>query len=776
MRRFLTLKLVVAGLVCLAAVSGQDAPTPLGEQPLADPATGEITTLAAPEEPVAPEQHAITTEEEEEEAAPEPEPELEVEPEQPAIMAHDEEQVSEPEDEELDFEQMVADGDEHFDEEEEEEEEQQQQEDAEDGDMEYEESGVEADWETEAVDEEEEEPELVMDMPQEDIDMEELGDVLGATTLGGDLNEAVYETVTGMAGGLLDGSNNLPMPDGSLLDTAATANNVLANSGGSNGGAGMLPNLDGALPGSGVINNLLGSGDEGVASSTSTGTTSAATGTTAGSTSMAGGDTVMPAPDSGDKAEAEAEAEASLVHLYITSFQCDVDEVMVTEQDNYVTCTVTAESSEGVNSISAAFYNPPMNKRFLLNFGKDELVEGDPLKGTWSIDLTVPKGADQGVWQLGYADQGAFYGLEVVDAKGNVVNYAKAEAAKTITPLQERLTVKSYKGNTAAFPQANLVTSSGLKLFGLSCDLPAVSVTAAPADVPCTAFVVPDEVGLGKVLAYLVGPTGKSVLPLTFDESAERTLIPATNTTEEMFALAGKLTVPMWAEPGSYGLVDAGAFQSRTVSHAGTIRLASSAMMARKPRLQVASAHDKAAPRVSNFYCNQGQKIDLGRKDAVAVNCLLRASDDLSGISYAAMHFVSPSRKEAVEFAFVPPSPGLGPFPNVAVPQVAETVNAQFPPATEPGAWTLARAVVADQSGNYKEYTATELDQLNVQTFFLVQSPSRSFAIEPREGSGTGPVTPGQATSAAPAGSRPSALFLAAAVLSAFLGLASFAL
>jgi len=623
------------------------------------------------------------------------------------------------------------------------------------------------------------------DLSQDEIDPGQFGDVLGETDLGGNLNEAVYETVDplataqDLAGGALDGGLPGVGGAGDLLDTAtqvvdgaAAANNVLANAGGSNGGAGVLPSLDGALPGGQLINDGLGGSSAPGAPSTTT-----TTGTTTDATSMAGGDTVMEAEvEEADKAAEEEPA--TPVHLYITSFQCDVDEVVVTEQDNYVTCTVTAEASAGVVSVAAAFYNPPMNKRLLLNFGEDELVDGDAYKGTWEVDVTVPKGADQAVWRLGFADEGAFYGLEVIDAAGNVVNYAKPEALQTITPLQQQLTVQGYKGNTAAYPQANIVASTGLTLYGLSCDLQAVTVTDGPAEVPCAALVLPDAAGLGKVLAYLVGPTGKTVLPLTFDETADRMLIPATNTTAEMFALLGKTTVPTWAEPGAYSLVDAGAFQTRTVSHAGTVRLASPGVLARKPRLQVTSANDKAAPRVSNFYCNQGQKIDLAAKDAVNVNCLLRASDDLSGVSYAAMHFVSPSRKEAVEFAFVPPSPGLGPFANVAVPQVAETVAAAFPPGTEPGAWTLARAVVTDQSGNYKEYRATELDHLNVQTFFLVQSPSKAFNIAPRPGSASQtPVTPGQATSAAPAGSRPSALLLAAgAVLGSLLGLASFAL
>ena len=83
--------------------------------------------------------------------------------------------------------------------------------------------------------------------------------------------------------------------------------------------------------------------------------------------------------------------------LFISSFECDVTEILVSESDNYLTCTVSANSNKGVSTISAAFYNVPMTKRILLNFGEAELVDGDNFNGLWQLDLTIPKAADQGV-------------------------------------------------------------------------------------------------------------------------------------------------------------------------------------------------------------------------------------------------------------------------------------------------------------------------------------------------------------------------------------------
>lgn len=441
---------------------------------------------------------------------------------------------------------------------------------------------------------------------------------------------------------------------------------------------------------------------------------------------------------------------ADPVTLYISSFECDLTEILVSESDNYVSCSVAAESSEGISAISAAFYNVPMTKRILMHFGEEDLISGNVKSGVWQLDLTIPKAADQGVWSLGFSDQGAFYGLEITDKAGNTVDYAQQAAQETIIPLQTTLTVESYTGNNVAYPQANIQTSSGVLLYGVSCAANEATVTSEAKTIICEALVIPDEAGIGKATLYLVGPTGKTVLPLVFDENSEALMVPATNKTTAMYLLTSTLSVPTWAEAGNYILPANGAYQTRTLSSAGTVRLVNPLTLSSKPALKVVSAADKSAPRVTSFYCNIIREIKLDDFDTVPVSCMLTASDEYSGISYASMHFVSPSKNDAVEFAFIPDSPGLGPFPAATVKTVRETVSAQFPPDTEPGAWTLVRAVVADNSGNYKEYTATELNIKDVQTFFLVQSSTKTFSIAPRAGTPAAeqPI-PGQATSGA---------------------------
>jgi len=547
--------------------------------------------------------------------------------------------------------------------------------------------------------------------------------ILGSTTFGGDLTEAVYTNEA---------------PDKSMMDKVA---NSLSNP---LGGA-----LDGELSAEDEALKKLEAENLAKPQEASANAVTDLTGKEE-ATAAGGADKYDVVLEDANKDIANSVG-ADPVTLYISSFECDLAEILVSESENYVTCSVAAESSKGVSAISAAFYNVPMTKRILMHFGEEDLISGNVKSGIWQLDLTIPKAADQGVWSLGFADQSAFYGLEITDKAGNTVDYAKKAAVETIIPLQTTLTVKSYTGNNVAYPQANIQTSSGVLLYGVSCVDDTATVTDESKTIICEALVIPDEAGIGKATIYLVGPTGTTILPLVFDEDSEALMVPATNTTTAMYLLNSTLSVPTWAEAGTYILPASGAYQSRTLSNAGTVRLVNPLTLSSKPALKVVSAADKSPPRVSSFYCNIQREIKLDDFNTVPVSCMLTASNEHSGISYASLHFVSPSKNDAVEFAFVPASPGLGPFPAPSVTTVRETVGAQFPPNTEPGAWTLVRAVVADNSGNYKEYTPSELKKEDVQTFFLVQSSLKTFSIAPRAGTpaaGAEPI-PGQATSGA---------------------------
>lgn len=422
--------------------------------------------------------------------------------------------------------------------------------------------------------------------------------------------------------------------------------------------------------------------------------------------------------------------------LKLKAFSCDTDTVDVRSKDVNISCTAVVDSSEGVVRISAAFYNPPMTKRIPIKIDASQhLYQGDIYSGSFVADVTVPMATDQATWELGFTDTGAYYALEVLDAAGNIRSYSKEEAATYVENLQTRLQVNSYTGDLLAYPQSNVVASSGMDVKSIACLDVDIKTTAGDRDLTCTATVVPDESGLGTVYAYLVSPSNTTVLPLVFRENAQTQLLP-NPTGGQIATMTSKISVGQYAEAGTYTLHFDGPFRMMTVSRAGTIKTFSSGQMLSNPTLTVVpSSTDTVAPIVTKFSCQSGQQVQLVNKGSVPLTCSLKGKDDLSGVAYMAMQFVSPSRTQSMNFAFVPDSPGLGDFPNTVISQVAVSQTISLTNATEPGPWTMVRAVGADNAGNYHAYSSEDLDAKNVQTYLLVQGVYQKFSIAPRAGS-----------------------------------------
>lgn len=446
--------------------------------------------------------------------------------------------------------------------------------------------------------------------------------------------------------------------------------------------------------------------------------------------------------------------------LKLTSFQCDSAEVDVKVADKTLTCTVKAQASEGVSRISAAFYNAPLNKRILVRMDASDLLQGDLFSGTFVGDVTIPMASDQGMWSLGFTDTGAYYALEVLDVAGNKRSYTKDEAVAFFTELQRNLQINSYTGDLLAYPQANVVSSSGMDVRSIACLDISVKATTGDKQLTCTATVKPDEAGVGTVHAFFVSPTNRTIIPLMFAQNSMTQFLTAKNG-DKVATLTTKITISQWSETGSYTMPYSGPFRVTSVSRAGTIRTFEAGMLASTPSLQVVAKGDAMAPLLTKFACQSGESIQLSNKGAVALTCSLKGYDDQAGVSYLAMQFVSPSRTQALEFSFVPESAGLGDFPNLVIPQVSVTQTVSLTNATEPGPWTLARAVAADLAGNYKAYNAAELDAKAVQTYLMVQGVTQRFSIAPRAG------TDAPAKTVSPALPRPMPLLSVAVAASA---------
>ena len=204
---------------------------------------------------------------------------------------------------------------------------------------------------------------------------------------------------------------------------------------------------------------------------------------------------------------------------------------------------------------------------------------------------------------------------------GQTTTYTQEEAVAQIGNLQKTLKVISLTDFTdVPYAMSATPVSAGNPLSSVTCP---VSTVGSPGSLTCTANVVSDAAGVGTASAYFVGPTGRTVLPLTFTPSV--TVPAGSNTT---YALTSTIRIPSFVEPGTYKIATAGAFSALTTSHAGTVLLATPS----SPALSITSNLDTKPPALTSFYCTQGQTITLSPiGNSIPINCVISATDDLSG-------------------------------------------------------------------------------------------------------------------------------------------------
>jgi hypothetical protein len=293
----------------------------------------------------------------------------------------------------------------------------------------------------------------------------------------------------------------------------------------------------------------------------------------------------------------------------------------------------------------------------------------------------------------------------------------------------------SLRQGVLAYPASYVQTSSGNRIRSIACGATAGNNANVAAVITCTLTMFPDESGLGEVEAYFVSPQASTVLPLYFAPT-NATMMGLTDKNETVALLTSFTTVPKFTEAGAYSIAFEGPYRMKTFSRAGSVKYVNAAELTDTlPGLQIASRDDVKAPAVSKFYCNVGKEVRLKARSDVAVSCAVQAADEQSGVSYVSLQYVSPSRRSVLAFSYTTQSPGLGSRSPAVINTLADTVSENLGPATEPGAWTLLQAVASDNRGNYYNFMPGELNQKAVQTFFLVQGVSRTFTIQPRDGS-----------------------------------------
>ena len=92
---------------------------------------------------------------------------------------------------------------------------------------------------------------------------------------------------------------------------------------------------------------------------------------------------------------------------------------------------------------------------------------------------------------------------------------------------------------------------------------------------------------------------------------------------------------------------------------------------------------------------------------SVAVS--VSATDNLAGVSFAAVAFRSPSGVQVDGASSFSPAPS-----------VSGTIHVSFPQFSAVGTWTVAAVIILDAAGNRRDYSTTELAQLGFPTVLVV--------------------------------------------------------
>ena len=419
----------------------------------------------------------------------------------------------------------------------------------------------------------------------------------------------------------------------------------------------------------------------------------------------------------------------------ITMFTCSVDTVDVTTNDATITCTTAAFSLQSqVSFISAAFYNPDKTKRIPILFTPVNLADGSSAQGTYSTQVTIPMGMDEAVWTLGYSDT-AFEALSVGDVEGRVQVYS-SEAVKLFTTLSPTLKIVSYNGPPLAYPQSQILTSTGLTITGIVCDSDGQTLRVTPTTfsktITCSIMVLMDGAGLGYVDTFFVSQTGNTVFNMQFAPTQDTAFYQ--HGVKVYAQMNSTITIPFWAESGLYSMPLTGAYQAITKSRASTLHPINTKEISTPPAFQlITTGQDTKPPSISSFYCSPTGTVKISPSSPTKVICNVRAAEDISGINYIGMQFVSPSKDQFMDFAYVPPSQGLGDFKANPILTLKAQQSVELPGGAEPGVWALVRAVAADNAGNYYAYRASDFDATQVKNYFVVENTVVGFGFTPKD-------------------------------------------
>lgn len=225
----------------------------------------------------------------------------------------------------------------------------------------------------------------------------------------------------------------------------------------------------------------------------------------------------------------------------------------------------------------------------------------------------------------------------------------------------------------------------------------AIDTSTSAVEVSLGFTVTDDASGATFIEAAFVDPSG------VFRQSVSGKFAPTRSGT-----YAVRVTFPQFSAPGTWTL--SRVFFSDVAGN--TLNLDTDGLSRRgfPTRLEVRSVQDTVSPKLTALEFAP-LRIDTSL-EAADVKVNYQATDDLSGVQYIELNFVSPSgvarRGGSVKFE--------------STRAVSNSMTVSFPRMSEPGQWTLSAVYLADAAGNTQILDTKGLAAMNVPTALEVVS------------------------------------------------------
>jgi hypothetical protein len=329
--------------------------------------------------------------------------------------------------------------------------------------------------------------------------------------------------------------------------------------------------------------------------------------------------------------------------------------------------TVTDDAS-GVNYFEASFLDPLGNGR------QSASARFTPaLSVTHSVKVVFPHSSMAGTWTLSHVFLG--------DAAGNTLILDPDALSGRGFPT--RLEVKSSQDTTSP------------KLTAL--EFPdRIDTSAAPAHVKVELAATDDLSGVNHIELSFVSPSG------TARHGGAAKFDAAQSVSKSI-----TVTFPRLSEPGQWTLntvlLSDAARNTLILDAEGLVRAGF------RTNLEVKSASDTTPPTLTSLRFAP-ESINTSEGHA-KVSVEFTATDDLSGVTYLELSFLSPSGSAR--------QGGMAKFEPTK--SASKSIEVTFPPRSEPGQWTLATVILGDAAGNTLVLDADAAVRAGLRTYLEVR-------------------------------------------------------